>query len=249
MAEVMEIRSRANPRYKEIKQWQRAGASAPVLLVEGVKLIREAVAAGLRPQALWTTPACDLSVNCRTYQVPADMYGALSPTRSGNAPLAVFDKTPLVKQEPPSQGRFLLLDAVQEPGNAGALIRAATAFGFDGVIYALPGCSPFHHACIRASAGTVFHTRHYVLSEDALAAWLQDNPLPVYGADGSGRSLGEIQWPADLVLAMGNEGHGLRDSVRARVTDLVAIPISAKVESLNVAGAAHILMYAVQNAR
>nr|WP_243436226.1 RNA methyltransferase [Acanthopleuribacter pedis] len=173
------------------------------------------------------------------------MYGPLSPTRSGKPPLAVFDKNDLLQQKPPTTGRLLLLDAVQEPGNTGALIRAAAAFDFDGVVYALPGCSPFHHACIRASAGTVFHIKHYALSEDSLAAWLTENPLPIFGADGAGRDLHDLTWPRDLVLAMGNEGHGLREHLRARLTDLVAIPIQPRVESLNVAGAAHILMYAM----
>lgn len=245
LTNLMEIRSRANPRYKELKQWLRAGAAAPVLLVEGTKLIREALAAGMVPRAVWTTAAVSESFQGQTYRIPADMYGAISPTRSGNAPLAVFDKSALQQGPPPRQGRLLLLDAVQEPGNAGALIRAAAAFGFDGVIYALPGCSPFHHACIRASAGTVFRVKHYPLAEIDLENWLSSNTLPIFGADGAGKYLQTIAWPRDLILAMGNEGHGLRPLVRNHLSDLVAIPIRKQVESLNVAGAAHIIMYAV----
>ena len=235
------IQSRANPRYKHLKQLAQAGFGSDLIVVEGLKLIREAMAAGVSFESVWEIEADALNIACPRFRLGAEMYRQASPTRSGNAPLAVVRCPSLNRGEMPAPGRVLLLDAVQEPGNAGALVRAAAAFGFSAVVWLKPCVFPFHHACIRASAGTVFQVKHY-LWEDA--GPLASAEMPVFGADGHGEvGLKDVTWPQHLVLAMGNEGHGLRAEVKAHLTQRVAIPIAPGVESLNVAGAAHILMY------
>jgi len=131
---------------------------------------------------------------------------------------------------------------VQEPGNAGALVRAAVAFGMDGILWRKPCVYPFHHATIRASAGCIFLSKNW---------FMEDLPesinLPIIGAAGEegAINLDAFQWPPHFILAMGNEGQGLDASLRARLSDRVRIPMAAGVESLNVAGAAHIVMYAL----
>lgn len=236
-----QITSRGNSHYKNLRGL-KPGFDGEWILVEGVKLIKEAIKAGFKPQELWSTddsPDVDCD-DCLKYQVSPSMYKAASPTRSGNPPLGVFNQPDLklASREQIRKGRYLLLDRVQEPGNAGALIRAAAAFGFEGVLWVRPCVYPFHHGAIRASAGSIFHVPQYLVEEKDLEG------LNLIGAAANGDAdLTSYSWPEDLILAMGNEGHGLSNHLTGCLKSTVRIPISPDVESLNVAGAAHILMY------
>jgi len=235
---ILEIRSRANPGFKALRRLQ-PGFGSESILVEGDKLIAEALAAGLVPTALWTVTEPARPWPCPVYIVPERMYAQVSPTRSGRPPLAVFE-TPGLDREPLGEGRFLLLDRIQDPGNAGALVRAAVAFAFDGVLWHQPSVFPFHHGVIRASAGAVFRARNLLWSVD------RGGPSLIGAALEDAVALEDHRWPASFVLVMGNEGHGFSAEVADRLTTRIRIPIAETVESLNVAGAAHILMYAAR---
>lgn len=237
------ISSKENPAFKALLRLAAAGWESREILVEGEKLIVEALRAGWSPRSAWTDGGGQqFAPPCPLYQVPAKLYHRLSPTKSGRSPLCVF---PLARPATATAkrlgtGRFLLLDRIQEPGNAGALIRAATAFGMDGVLWVKPSVFPFHHAVIRASAGSVFQLEQLVCEDDQLGL----SAVPLIGADMEGAvSLERFQWPEHFILALGHEGRGLSDSLRARLHARVRIPTTGMVESLNVAGAAHILLY------
>ena len=235
---LKQITSRSNPELKALRKL-KAGFGNEHIVVEGEKLIREALEAGLTPQSIWTDEDLPFPFSCRQYLLSAPLYRSISPTKTGNAPLAVFGAPELREsnRDEHLQGRWLLLDQIQDPGNAGALVRAAAAFGMSGILWNAPCVYPFHHACIRASAGTVFHLPQ-----------LRYGPLPddtvLIGAEADGdHDMASFTWPDNMVLIMGNEGHGLSADMRRRLTYTVRIAIDPKVESLNVAGAAHILMY------
>jgi TrmH family RNA methyltransferase len=139
--------------------------------------------------------------------------------------------------------RLLVLDAVQDPGNVGTILRTAAALGADATI-ALAGTVDLWNAkVIRSSMGANFHhhCQHAQLAD--LEAFLKSEGVTLWGADAGGIPLSESVAPAKLALAVGNEGAGLSSSVREQVTQLVSLPISASVESLNVAVAAGILLY------
>ena len=223
----------------------KQGPACGIVTVEGPKLIGEALRAGWQPSEIWSVSQPAFEAGCPTYLLSKGMYQTLSPARSGQEPLAFFERPDFEAADTLSRGRFLLLDGIQDPGNAGGLVRAAAAFDFDGVLWREPSVSPFHYACIRASAGCVFHMCHYLADVDMLRG-----PLPLIGSDAEApNTLEEYCWPRDLILAMGNEGRGLSDDVCARLTAAVRIPIAPLAESLNVAGAAHILMYQLSRRR
>ncbi len=213
-------------------------------MVEGIKLIDEALRAGLKPASIWTEDPELVPYDMPCFHIHKDLYRAVSPTRSGRSVLATFpapEMTDLVRPEP---GRYLLLDQIQEPGNAGALVRAAAAFGFDGVLWHKPCVYPYNHAAVRASAGSVFHMAQHLVDERL------DTALPVLGTGMQGAvELGRFQWPEHFILTMGNEGRGLSETMAACLTTSIRIEVSDAVESLNVAGAAHILMNASYRSR
>lgn len=139
--------------------------------------------------------------------------------------------------------RLLVLDAVQDPGNVGTILRTAAALGADATI-ALAGTVDLWNAkVIRSSMGANFHHQCMHLQLAELESFMKSENVPFWGADAGGTPIGETVTPAKLALAVGNEGAGLSSSVREHVTQLVSLPISASVESLNVAVAAGILLY------
>jgi TrmH family RNA methyltransferase len=152
----------------------------------------------------------------------------------------------------PSDGamRLLVLDAVQDPGNVGTILRTAAAFGATATI-ALPGTVDLWNAkVVRSAMGALFH--HLALSStwEALDAFLSARDVGVWGADAAGATVDSIATsPERLALIVGNEGAGLSAAARARATKIVSLPISPAVESLNVAVAAGVLLYELRPAR
>jgi len=234
------VTSRQNPKFKRLRANLKGSTVDGIMPVEGPKLIDQALAGGLEAREVWTTGERAQGLeHVVHYRVPEDMYRQLSPTRSGRPPLAIFQQ-PTLRTMCASTGRWMLLDQVQDPGNAGALVRAAAGFGLDGVALRRPCVHPFHHACIRGSAGSVFRI--------PLLEWpTKDDELPSLDLVGAvsrgGTELDRFQWPDNFVLVLGNEGHGLSDEIAGRVRHQIRIPTLDRVESLNVTGAAHILLY------
>ncbi len=238
--EPQTILSRQNQKVKALRAWLHRPALAPYVFVEGAKLGAEALNAGLQCSAIWT---CDsetrIAEDIPTYLVGKDMFQQLSTLKSPQPPLFLFQRPTLEMHGFDRIEQGLLIDHIQDPGNAGALVRAAAAFGIRDLLW-LSGCDPFHPALIRASAGHVLQVRNWRIS----TANLKDIPALVYASADARCTLGEFKWPDRFVLALGNEGHGPSNAVIEAAQQGIRIPIANQVESLNVMGAAHILLYA-----
>ena len=139
--------------------------------------------------------------------------------------------------------RLLILDAVQDPGNVGTMIRTAAALGAAATV-ALPGTVDLWNAkVVRSGMGSHFHTPVLTGTWDELAEFRDRHGLELWAADASGEPVESMVAPARLGLIVGNEGSGLSSQSRERASRLVALPIAPAVESLNVAVAAGILLY------
>jgi TrmH family RNA methyltransferase len=139
--------------------------------------------------------------------------------------------------------RLLVLDAVQDPGNVGTILRTAAALGADATV-ALPGTVDLWNAkVVRSAMGAHFHSMAFHSTAEDLFAFLEAEALPLWAAESGGKGVESMQPPARLALAVGNEGSGLSSSVRERAAATVSIPLAGSVESLNVAVAAAILLY------
>jgi RNA methyltransferase, TrmH family len=145
--------------------------------------------------------------------------------------------------------RVLVLDAVQDPGNVGSMLRTAAALGAAAVA-SLPGTVDLWNAkVVRSAMGAHFTHPAFATSWQDLDAWRQARHVALWGADPHGPALdpNPAGLPARLALVVGNEGGGLTPEARARIVRPVSLPI-ADVESLNVAVAAGILLYALRPA-
>lgn len=146
----------------------------------------------------------------------------------------------------PAAARVLVLDAIQDPGNAGTLVRTSAALGVHAVV-ALPGTADLWNAkAVRSGVGAHFRIPAIHASVAELAAWLDAERLTLWGADAGGEPVGAVASPARLALAVGNEGAGLSAELRARAAKIVGLPMAAAVESLNVSVAAGIMLWALR---
>lgn len=141
------------------------------------------------------------------------------------------------------RARVLVLDALQDPGNVGTILRTAAAFEVAATV-AMPGTVDLWNAkVVRSAMGALFrhHALHATWSD--LDAFLGGHGVVLWGADAAGARLGDRGAPPRLAIAVGNEGSGLTGDARARVVHTVSIPTASAVESLNVAVATGILLH------
>jgi TrmH family RNA methyltransferase len=141
---------------------------------------------------------------------------------------------------------LLILDAVQDPGNVGTIVRTAAALGATATV-ALPGTVDLWNAkVVRSGMGTHFFHPAFHATAESLESFLAESGTELWCADAKGESVGARPRPARLALAVGNEGSGLTATTRDRADAFVALPIAPGVESLNVAVAAGILLHALR---
>ncbi|HEV2721924.1 MAG TPA: RNA methyltransferase, partial [Thermoanaerobaculia bacterium] len=161
------------------------------------------------------------------------LFRALSETRSAQGVLGLFHRPPARFAE---DKIVAALDGVQDPGNVGTIVRLAAAF--DAGVALLPGCAdPFSPKAIRASAGAILS----VPIAEVTARELIATGRPLLYADTRGEAAAP---PKDAILVFGSEGSGVSDAIREHGKP-IGIRTSGRVESLNVAAAAAILLWQV----
>ena len=147
----------------------------------------------------------------------------------------------------PATARLVVLDAVQDPGNVGTILRTAAALGAAAVV-AMPGTVDLWNAkVVRSAMGAGFHFPAFPATWEALDDFRARESLVLWGADAGGSPIGSISAPARVALVVGNEGAGLSHDARVRLDAIIALPIEPSVESLNVAVATGILLYQLRS--
>ena len=141
--------------------------------------------------------------------------------------------------------RFIYLSEVQDPGNAGTILRSADAFAMDAVITSPGSVDMFSPKVVRSTAGSLWHIPVFesVAIDEVLALGVKAFSL---GADGS-KKLSEYQMSGDTVAVFGNEARGLSTGQNVDSIDVVSIPMPGNAESLNLSAAASIVMYHLSN--
>ncbi|HYU54387.1 MAG TPA: RNA methyltransferase [Gemmatimonadaceae bacterium] len=143
--------------------------------------------------------------------------------------------------------RLILLDGVQDPGNAGAIVRTAAALGAAATI-ALPGTVDlWNPKVIRSSMGAQFQHPAFHAELEEVLTFLKREQIELWATDATGGALDKTAAPARLAIAVGNEGSGLSSQMRANAQRAVSLPIAKTVESLNVAVATGIILYELRS--
>jgi TrmH family RNA methyltransferase len=243
--------------------------------VEGIRLVEEALAAGLRFRGVVVGPALERTTrgaelraelesrSIAVEQVAERTFSQLADTDTPQGIIAVVEPR---KWKPDDfrldeRGAILVIDGVQDPGNVGTLIRTAYALGAAGTVV-LRGTADLNSPkTLRAAMGATF--RHPVLSLDdtGFIAWARGVGATLWATAADGIALeqalesertaarGRVDGRGPIAVIVGNEGAGIRPALNAIAARRVAIPLAPGAESLNVAVAAGILLYEVLHAR
>lgn len=254
----MRITSTHNTAIQYVRSLERAAVRhvEGVFVAEGVRLVREAVATGQSaalalydPDVLAGSGAGTELLRAlpswadRSYEVSAQAMARASQTETSSGVLAVI-RRPSPEPFAPQDSVFgVVLDRLNDPGNAGAILRTADALGAD-YVATLPGSVDlFSPKVVRAGMGAHFRLPLYPqLSWDDIMR--EGRCIAVAAASRGDESLDGFKWPQSTALVIGNEAHGLSKEVDVSVSRRVHIPMRVGVESLNASVAAAILMYA-----
>jgi TrmH family RNA methyltransferase len=217
------IASRQNPLYKRLRDAIRDHAAE--IVIEGPKAVDDAIRFGWKPLLLVR----------RGEMLTAELFDSLASTRTPQDVLGLFERPPSRDVFADASSIAVALDAVQDPGNVGTIVRLAAAFDCAAVAL-LPGCAdPYSPKSIRSSAGAILN----VNVAEVAAHQLIESGWPLLYADATGD---RVDPPArGAVLIFGNEGAGVSAALRTAAKP-IAIPMSSRVESLNVAASAAILL-------
>ena len=266
-AELTSIRS---PRVKAARQLAKRSLrqQARQFLAEGPQAVGEALAAGGVVTQLFVTAAAQARYaslvglaagqGADVHAVSGEVMTELAQTITPQGVLAVcrFVDVPLDQLSvgpggrPPGLALAVVLANVRDPGNAGTVLRTADAAGAGGVVFAGSSVDPYNSKCVRASAGSLFHLPVVTGPPvaDAVRA-LRERGLRVLAADGgAGTTLDDLESAGRLsqptAWLFGNEAWGLPSDVLQLADDAVAVPIYGRAESLNLAAAAAVCLYA-----
>ncbi len=220
--------------------------------IEGATLLDEALRAGLPIEALYVTPAAYAASRfvreldergTPTFAIDERTAAALSDVETPSGILAV---APVRREEVLAvlgrAGLVLVLADLNDPGNAGTLVRSAEAFGAAGVVFGRAGVDPHHPKVVRAAMGSLFRMPVAVGDAGEMGRAASALDVRAVGLVSGGSPLESGAWPARCALVVGHERHGLGDWAAA-CDRLVAIPMQGSVESLNAAVAGSIALY------
>lgn len=249
------ITSRKNPLIKRLRALANDGAlrrESGQTVLDGVKLLGEALAAGCRVTALLLAegmaPPEGLPPGTEIYRAPAELVGYASPV--ANSPGPVFSVELPRIAAPARADTAILLEDVQDPGNVGTVIRAANAFGVDAVLLCGRCADVSSPRVVRATMGAAFRQCVLELTAAEAAETVRRWGLPLYGAALGERALDIRQLPrGGAAVAIGNEGHGLSGEMKSLCDALTLIPMAPGSESLNAAMAAVVAMWELARVR
>ena len=233
------ITSRHNPVFK---LFVAAKKDKAMMMLEGRRLVEDALLRGMTPRMAAATPAY-----CGTYGEPSfpciildeRLFAHIADTVTPQGILAFFDTPWADFSDIPACEKVLVLDALQDPGNVGTIIRTAEAFGFSAAILTQVTASPFSPKAVRSSMGSCFGMKIV----KAQVSDLKKLPHTIISLAPRGESEFRSAFFAGMVaICLGREGEGLSKEILDISHHRICIPMKGPTESLNVAVAAGIVL-------
>ncbi len=249
----MDITSLQNPRVKQIvklredkRQRQREG----MMLVEGFDELTLALAAGLRPQTIFTAPelaARSLSdTAAETLTVSRAVFEKMSYRENPDGWLGIFPIPHKILDDLQLSAKPLVIvaESVEKPGNLGAILRTAEAAGVDALLVCDPRVDLWNPNVVRASRGALFSAPVVEADNASALRWLRSRGMRILAATPSAETLytsADLNQPT--AIAVGTEDRGLSDFWLQEADLKALIPMRGKVNSLNVSIAAALIVY------
>jgi RNA methyltransferase, TrmH family len=244
--------SEKNPLLKDIRRaTQQGGLTGDGWAVaEGPHLLEEAVRSGVEIKAVVVAESARVKLPPsagRVAVVKDPVFAGLTSTEAPQGVLTLVKPgTWTFPELMAGRALVVVLDGIQDPGNAGAILRAAEAFGATGAVFLKGTVNPYNPKCLRASAGSIF--RLPLRAGITPDVFFQQCKLPLYSAEPrAARLAADADFDTPCAIVIGSEGRGVSAAVSAKALP-VRIPTS-QVESLNAAVAAGVLFYEARRQR
>ncbi len=256
------ITSAANPEIKAVRALatKKGRQQQDAFLSEGLRHVIEAARAGWRVRRLIVsdrqprTDALDEAMAAcrradgRVVTVSAELMTRIARRDNAQSVLAVIEQRwhPLSAVVTPDRGLWIGLEEVRDPGNLGSILRSADAFGVRGLVMIGASVDPFSVEAVRATMGAIVNVPLVRCEVDEFLAW-----RATWAGRVVGTHLTATRRPEDVgaggptLLLMGNEQSGLTEAVATACDTLVRIPMRAGADSLNLAAATAIMLYAL----
>jgi TrmH family RNA methyltransferase len=254
------LSSDKNPLLKDVRRAVARGTLTDegFAVAEGFHLLEEALESDCEIRAVIVSEAVKSAVSThvrglkrtRVVAVRAQTFAELASTETTQGVIALV-RPPEWTLDQLMRGRSLVivLDGVQDPGNAGAIVRAAEAFGASGAAFLKGSASPYHPRSLRASAGSIFRLPVAAgLDENLLLAALDQKRITLYAAmPRASKTMMDANMSEKCAIVIGGEGRGVSSTIEQHATGL-RIPTDG-VESLNAAVAAGVMLYEARRQR
>jgi RNA methyltransferase, TrmH family len=250
------VASRQNPLVKELRRaFTHPDSKDGACAIESPRLVEEAIRSGLQFDAVFFRQSSLATADRLLPQLPAQVETVLLPneifdsavateTPQGVAALVKLRSSTLEDVLRPYQPLVLALSGIQDPGNLGTMLRSAEAFGASGVLLDERTVSRLNPKSVRASAGSVFRLPAVTLRlEQAIPRLRQAGLRLLATSSHGGTPADQANLAVPLTFFIGNEGSGLSQQLMSQMDENVLVPQPGKVESLNAAVAASILLY------
>ncbi|RYG74867.1 RNA methyltransferase [Lentibacillus lipolyticus] len=234
---------------EKVKKWmklhkRKGRRQAGMFLAEGFHLVEEAYKSGWEIVEVIVQEEMDCPDWCSHLPVVTVSRKVLQQITQTETPQGIAATVYMKEPERIAGNTLLLMDAIQDPGNTGTMIRTADAAGFDGVILGEGTADLYNDKVIRATQGSLFHLPIVQADLNEKIPALQQEGFTVWAAAlRNAIPYEKLSVSPQVALIVGNEGAGIRDDIIELADQSVSIPVRGKAESLNVSIAAGILMY------
>ena len=240
------VTSARNPVVKQVRKAVARGGLTDdgLCIAEGFHLLEEARRSGCEIVTILAAESTRCGVQHTT--IPDDLFRSIATTENSQGVIALV-RPPAWSIDDLFRGEALVvvLDGIQDPGNAGTIIRSAEAFGATGAALLKGSVNPYNPKCIRASAGSIFRVPLLTPFDEEL---LYERRIEMYAlVPGAEQDIARCPLDHPAALIIGSEARGVRESLRAKSIP-ASIPTTG-VESLNAATAAAIALYEARRQR
>lgn len=252
---ILKITSKENQIIKDVKKLNNSSKyryEKKSFVIEGLRLIEDAADNSIQFLHLLFTEEFEqkhpsfikkfLSNSKEAYMVSQQLLSSVSDTKTPQGVLAIA-KMPENNKKINLEGKYIALENLQDPSNLGAVARTAEALGIDGIFISSDSCDIYSPKVLRSSMGTTLRMPIFVC--DNLLSELKANNFKTFACvvHGDSIKLGTFSFEKGSVAVIGNEGNGLSKEMIENCDKRIIIPMNGRVESLNAAVAASIVMW------
>ena len=237
----MLITSKDNGRIKEIRKIlnKKYSLEKGLFVIEGENLVEEAIKNNLLKE-LYVLEGYECKYDFQHDEVTYEVMKSISDLKSTPRLLGVAK----IKKEEKIGKRIVILDDIQDPGNAGTIIRNAVAFGIDTVVFSKSSVSVYNEKTLRSTGGMIFNINIIIDDLEHVISQIKNDNIKVIGTSlNTSKSLETLEKMDNFAIIFGNEGNGVSKDILSLCDEVIKINMNSKCESLNVAVSSGIVLY------